>query len=105
MMTAKLDKMYHECREEALNELIRKARSVLSNNDDLDEFIMVMGSYFFTSKRMYDESNPMGKRGNIILDDYKPKRIENFISKWDDVLKLTGEGIRFKAKGEIVRDW
>jgi hypothetical protein len=40
------------------------------------------------------------------VDSFKYfKPLNDFISKWDDTLKLTGEGIRFTADGEIITDW
>lgn len=84
-----------------------KARAILQQHSNLDEFIMCMGGWFFTSKRK-------DTRGQaIIIDPYDdihrcPKYmtgLRRFIDEWDDYLKITGESVRFTANGEKITDW
>lgn len=89
----------------ASEEVERLARQILAKNDDLHEFTMAMGTWFFS--RTKKEAKKFG--GYDIIhsneDDPRFKELEEFISEWDDAIKITGEPMRFTAKGKIVRDW
>lgn len=74
-----------------------EARKVLLKHLNLKEFIKAMGRWIFTDQK-----------GNIIYDghlDKRFKRVERIISRWDEYLKLTGDPVRFTAKGPRVTDW
>ncbi len=76
------------------------ARQVLKENPQLDEFIMGFGMWHFTFKEkdglishgQHHLHLPL-KRSTII-------KLENFIGYYDDYLKITGESMRFTAKGK-----
>ena len=72
------------------------ARSILRRNKTIKEFVMAMGSAFFYSRD-----------GDVLeLDDRKSfKPLKDFIEEWDDLLKITGEPMRFTADGPKVTDW
>ena len=62
-------------------------------NEKLKEFVMGMGTYFFT---FTDGSTAY---------EYKCESLDNFISKWDKYLKITGEPMRFTKKSRVIEDW
>ncbi|GEM_PF-2325358 len=96
-------------------EIVEKmARQILSEQKQLGEFVMAMGTYFFTyksKKRKGETLDPyvtlMNSSFNYYLTETEPffKPLSDFISEWDPVLKITGEPMRFTAKGEKVTDW
>ena len=89
---------YQAARRLALSKLIAAARKILQDHPNLDEFILAMGVAMFTVK-----DNPLV---NLHLSERKYFRpVERLIDEWDDYLRLTGEGIRFRARGKIVRRW
>ena len=69
------------------------ARNELKRNPRLNEFVMAMGSYFFTDQR-----------GNI-LHNYECNPLDNFIRKWDSQLKITGTPMRFTVNSKKVTEW
>ncbi len=79
----------------ALDEIERLARKHLSKYPHkLKDFTMAMGTYFFTDKN-----------NNILYDKYRCIELDNFISKWDEHLSLTGNPMYFTAKGKMLTDW
>ncbi len=106
-----IDKYYNKASDLALKEVERLARQVLKDHPELDEFIMCMGSYFFTVKNSEENILPYTEKMNISWNYYSEdtfpylKPINDFIGKWDNYLKLTGEPMRFTAKGKIVKNW
>ena len=99
---------YHYSEAERLASAVveKKARAILRQHPNLDEFVMAMGGWFFTKK----DKDATGY--SMILHessgDHCPKYmtgIRNFIDEWDDVLKTTGEPMRFTANGEKVTEW
>lgn len=90
-----VDKHYRQARDIAMQLIEQRARRILVTHPNLDEFIMGMGSWFFTRKG-----------GEIIVDPLGyMKPISDIIDEWDAYLKLTGEPMRFTAEGETVTDW
>lgn len=77
----------------AVSEIERLARIRLNNNKKLGEFIMAMGSYFFTLKN------------GEVVHDFKDKKIDSIINEFDDFLKITGTPMRFTANGKKIEDW
>lgn len=83
----------------ALAVVEEKARRILGRQKHLDEFVMGMGTYFFTTKK-----------GETVDDDLDntPKWLEglaNFIDEWDGALHLTGTSMRFTRYGPVVTEW
>lgn len=88
---------YDLARDIALAEVEREARRILARHPMLDEFVMGMGIATFTVK---------GKEHSLGISERKYMRsLENFISDWDEYLKLTGEPMRFTATGLKRTDW
>lgn len=73
------------------------ARRILKDNPQLDEFIMGMGVWFFTTKKGENLSWD-NKRGYI-------EPMIHFLNKWNENLHLTGIPMRFTAEGPKVTDW
>lgn len=97
-IVAKIDALYMDIQNLAEEYIIREARSILKADPMLDEFIIGMGTWFFTTKgkvEILDESDaPIGQ---TLLAD--------FLCTWDQYLRVTGNPMRFTATGEIRRDW
>jgi hypothetical protein len=79
------------------------ARTVLHEHDDLREFIMGMGTAFFTyrtDRRVLDLI--------VELDDPTHEYLQPLcavIDNWDECLQLTGEPMRFTADGPKITEW
>ena len=87
-----IDDLLDKARSIALLEVERIARKRMRNNKKLKDFTIAMGTYFFS---YYGE----------VAHDYKCAEMDDFISEYDDILKLTGEGVIYKSDGTSVRDW
>ena len=68
------------------------ARNILIKNKKLNEFVMAMGTYFFTYKK------------GGVAHDFEDSFFDEFMDKYSD-LNLTGIPMRFTAKGDVVTDW
>lgn len=87
----------------ALEHVEYLARTILQQHKNLDEFVMAMGTWYFT-KRVNNAA------GFEILDQDSTRYLENsrlraFIDVWDQCLKLTGQPMRFTAEGPVQTDW
>lgn len=80
-------------REEALNHLKTLVYNKFKQNKNLNYFLIAMGTYYFVDLN-----------GDI---DYNTgtKFIDTFITEWDDLLKLTGYGVKWFRDGSVVSDW
>ena len=87
---------YLKAHDMAMATVEKKARAILSKHPNLDEFIMAMGRWNFTYKTESDSYYGQPKY---------MKGLDKFINEWDDVLKLTGDPVRFTAIGETRKDW
>lgn len=74
-----------------IDEVRKKARAILKNNKNLDEFTMAMGTYFFSNK-------------GEIQHGYENKNFNSFMSTYDDE-KLTAFAMTFKENGKEINDW
>ena len=105
----KILEKYNEARKIALDELIAQALKILNQyKEDYEECIIAMGEIYFTLKRdKYPNHNFLFE--DLYCDNelthryFKP--LADIIERWDDLLKLTGEGIRFKANGVLRYNW
>lgn len=79
-----------------------RARKILSAHPSLDEFIMGMGAWMFTRRDSQDDIS-------TVYREYIPAYAESFtrmMDEFDDMeLKVTGEPMRFTARGSKVTDW
>ena len=87
--------LHSKASELASKEVIRIARQTLKADPTIKEFVMGMGTWFFNDADgiIHDE------------DDKRFHALEEFISKWDNHLRITGEPMRFTANGPIIRNW
>ena len=72
-----------------------EARKILKKHKSLDEFVMCMGSGFFT-----DANEPM--------EDEKFEYFRSFFKMLydlNDSCKVCGFPMRFTADGEVIHDW
>jgi hypothetical protein len=91
-----LDKELTKCTELALDFVEARARRALRlYSYMLDEFVMAMGSAYFTDKT---------SETTLSVEDVDPL-LAAFIGRWDGVLYLTGEPMRFRATSERCTDW
>lgn len=91
-----------ECYKKACNLASRHveslARRILAERSELNEFIMGMGTYFFSLKD--DDDNIDAFSGEEWMEP-----LVDFICEWDRELKITGEAMRFTAMGDKVTEW
>lgn len=97
-----LANVYNDCistvTKTALDIVEREARLILQENKDLGEFIMGMGTWFFTTK--------ITGEANYDTDEYTSSgELSEFIAEWDEELCLTGNPMRFTAKGKKRTNW
>lgn len=78
--------------ELCLIKIEKMARNIISKNKKLKTFTMAMGTYFFSYE-------------NGVAHDYENKKLDDFISKYDNELKLTGCAMTFSEKGDVITDW
>ena len=82
------------------------ARKVLKRCPYLDEFVMGMGMASFSKK------NPLFHPDGLPLDDHNEREHNQhsapffeFIERWDDIFKITGDAMRFTRDGAKITDW
>lgn len=103
--------LYNKSSDLAADLVEKMARKILTDHNELDEFIMAMGSYFFTYKDGGADLQPltqkMNESFNYYYEDSEPylKPLNDFISEWDKRLKMTGDAMRFTAKSEKITNW
>lgn len=86
---------YNEAQRQALEEVKKQARLILKRNAKFEEFVMGMGTWTFTHRN-----------GNYVEEnDKRVKVVADIIYEWDNVLKITGNSVRFTAYGPEVTDW
>lgn len=88
--------LYDTARQLLMDEVIATARQIMTDHPKLQEFLIAMGDWFFIGK---DDQNYDDRKLHYL------KPFADFIGKWDDIFRLTGEGIRFTKDGEIVTKW
>ena len=93
-----IDRLYDQTVNAALAEVERIARKILVEHPVLDEFIMGMGTWSFTSRR--DKGMSW-----TYPDKTYMKPMDDFICEWDEYLRLTGTPMRFTATGKVKTEW
>lgn len=95
MTTESLEIDYQNLVASVLDEIEKQAKQILRSHSSLNEFIMAMGTCFFTTKT-----------DTISLYD-RPymSELNKFINRWDDRLKICGDPMRVSATGERITDW
>lgn len=91
-----ISREYHKLVNIALEYIKYEAKRILLEHPELDEFVMGMGTYFFTDKN----------KNTISLEDLRyANNLNLFINKWDEYLKLSGVPMRFTATSPVVIIW
>ena len=98
----KVERLYEQCEKAAEDYIISEARKILKAHKNLDEFVIAMGDWFFTTKQADEQ-------GQHVLFN-TPKYINEselfkFLYDWDRSLYLSGMGIRFRVDGPITTNW
>jgi hypothetical protein len=89
-----VEDFYNRADNIALHHVEALARKMLTENSKLSEFIMGMGTYYFTH---------IG--GTITYEEKYYTELSDFIGEWDSIFKLTGNPMRFTATGQVETDW
>jgi len=98
----KIDDLLDEANVLAVKLIEAEARHILKNHKDLDEFVMGMGTAFFTRKGR----SPGWGHGTVQFDERKyMELIDQLITDYDDYFKITGLPMRFTANGEKITEW
>ena len=115
-MEKRLDDAIESVRVDAIKWVEDEARKILLKNPNLSEFVIAMGVYFFVDKKgeqveVIERKYWYKDRGGGAWDegwyDYTPTRfksLSNFITTFDERLKLSGEGMIVRVN-ETIRDW
>jgi hypothetical protein len=118
--TIKLIENYHDTASDLAIKLIEsEARQILERDDGLDEFVMAMGSCFFTYKEggKYDlfsypddmpdeqfDALPQASDGIIHDDNFQTEFME-MVDDLNDKFNICGHPMRFRKRGETVNNW
>lgn len=94
----------------AIQHVENMARKILREHKHLDEFIMAMGIYSFTCKdssKSINTHTDTYRNGFYFIDDTYAyfRSLNDFMCKWDSVLNISGESMRFTAYGLKLTDW
>lgn len=105
-----ISREYERVYKHAEKVVIAEARRIMKKHPHLVEFIMAMGTFYFVDKNneIVDTTvSEMNASYNYVTKDSFAyfKKLNDFIGEWNEYLKLTGAGIRFKVSGKIVTDW
>jgi len=85
----------------AITAIETEARYILEQRLELDEFVMAMGSFFFTSK---DRNNP--SPNNVIDEkDLNEPEFYEMVWKLNDKFNCCGHPMRFKAGLPTINNW
>ena len=116
-----IDELFEKASNLAIKVIVDDAREILKADDGLDEFIMAMGSCFFTFKKgsKYDiftytdeEAEQMEDDGHdwygadnwILHDRFQPEFME-MVEDMNEKFKVLGYPVRFTANSEENNDW
>lgn len=94
----------------ALKEVEKEARKILFEHSRYKEFIMAMGSCFFTTAEKgetVDLLRQVYRNGGYSYElTYRYfGQLQKIFDEWNPYLKLTGEPMRFTATGKMIKDW
>ena len=96
---------------EARGEIERLARAILRKKAQLHEFVMAMGTWFFTNHAGKVVEHEVEHYNPVSTSPYShtPRRwvapLWEFIQEWDEDLHLTGDPMRFTAEGPVITEW
>jgi hypothetical protein len=93
--TKKIQKLFDQAGQLAIEHVEFAARKILREHKNLTEFVMGMGTCFFSE----------GKDTVGLEERAYMKPLEEFICEWDEALGITGTPMRFTANGQRITDW
>lgn len=105
---ADVRRLHTQAQHAALSVVAQRARKILVTHPHLDEFVMGMGTWFFTRKlgTKDDLNMPVRKGKNDIAERCRYMvPVGDFIDDWDHCFSLTGTPIRLRATGPVVTNW
>lgn len=104
------DKLEFAALDMAICKVESMARSILKRKPHLKEFVMGMGTYFFTDNKgkiVFTTSERLNSSYNYYSVDatkyFNP--LNNFIGEYNSRLKITGYPMRFTANGKKITNW
>lgn len=94
----------------ALKEVEKESRKILCKHPQYKEFVMAMGSCFFTTAEKgetVDLLRQVYRNGGYSYElTYKYfGQLQKIFDEWTPYLKLTGEPMRFTATGKMIKNW
>ena len=100
-MLNQIDKWFNKASDMAIVVIESEAKAILNKRPELDEFIMAMGSFFFTTKKAINSSP------NKIIDEEDLNEPEFYKMVWElnEKFNCCGYPTRFTATGEKINDW
>lgn len=123
-MLKAIEEHYERASDMAIGLIETEARKILLADPDLDEFLMAMGSCFFTYKdggkydmlrdgltdEMIDDFDPeddwfgRAEKGIIHDENFQVEFME-MVDDLNDLYKVMGYPMRFTATGNIINNW
>lgn len=106
-----LDRLTNELSDLVVARVEQIARRILQTHPNLNEFVMCMGTYFFTDKKTNDVISTYQEQMNSNYNYYQEDTygyfasLNRFIEKYDKTLKITGNPMRFTATGKTIKNW
>lgn len=117
----RINQLYERASRLAVKAIKDEARKILKADEGLDEFIMAMGSCFFTFKeggkydifsytdeqieRMEEAGHDWyGADNGILSDGFQPEFMEA-VEDLNDMFKVLGYPVRFSADSEESHEW
>jgi len=97
MTDTDIKKHYNKGAILACIEVKKEARRILRLHPEFDEFIMSMGSCFFTQKN--------NEHDHVYPSELEEEELSFFLGEWDDIFRITGNSTRFTANGIEINKW
>jgi len=117
----RIEQLQEEANDIAVDIVIKEARRILNEDNDLFEFVMAMGSCFFTIKDggRYDTNDMTDEEyeewcysdgyinvhNGIAENDHHQHDFFKLVDDLDENFGVTGYPVRFTANSERVHDW
>ena len=93
-----INELYSEASGLAITLVEKEARKILFDDPALNEFVMAMGSCFFTT------TTP-GRSEILEEDDMDCEEFFVLVSNLNEQFNILGYPMRFTATGDVIRDW
>ncbi len=106
MINDEIQKHYDIANDLAIKEVERLARLTLKKNPkQLHKFMMAMGSFFFIDNNDDIIHTMVGGNESMLKELEGYNDLVDFIDKWDEDFKLTGQAMTFTAEGKLIDNW